>query len=366
MKNYYYILGITQTTSSEDIKRAYRKLSMKFHPDKNDGDKFFEDKFKEIQEAFEILSNELKRKNYDIQYSTFFTKQNFNFNFKNYEEQIRKEYESLIQKERELLRNKENELKKKEEQLKSKQKDYDSKTSDYTSQSKKIYEDQYKSKFEELRKEKEEIDKLKTILNKKNFEAKQSSHKHTSLVLAIACLLLILSIIFLYNKSQDKLPENNNLINLESKNDVNINTTPKANRIETIRAAYANINDCKNCTDKEYKSSCGWLSVRYEKEILNKITISEDVVGDFAITREFYLNNKDLLFIYEVFVDRDGIRAENRYYFENSKIIKQITPSSKSQFSFISNEADLINILNEIIERNNNGRGFDDILAKCG
>ena len=366
MKNYYYILGVTQSSSSDEIKKAYRKLSVKFHPDKNDGDIFFEERFKEIQEAFEILSNELQRRYYDIQYLTFFTKQNSSFNFKNYEEQIRKEYETLIQKERELLKNKENELKKKEEQLKSKQKDYDSKTSDYASQSKRIYEDQYKSKFEELKREKEEIEKLKSKLNRKCIEKKQSSHKSTLLVLSITCLLLIISSIFLYNKSQFKLPENSNPINLDSENVINIDSPPKLSRIETIRAAYAKINGCKNCTDKEYKSSCGWLSLRYEKDILNKITISEDVVGDFTIAREFYLNNMDLLFIYEIIVDRDGIKTENRYYFENNKIIRQITPNSKSQFSFVSNETDLIYILNEIIERNNNGNGYDDILRECG
>ena len=67
---------------------------MKFHPDKNEGDKFFEERFKEIQEAFETLSSELKRRKYDNQFSAFFTNQNTNFNYKNYEEQIRKEYET--------------------------------------------------------------------------------------------------------------------------------------------------------------------------------------------------------------------------------------------------------------------------------
>jgi hypothetical protein len=55
MKDYYYILGVNQNASTKEIKDAYRKLSKKFHPDVNDGDIFFERRFKEIQEAYEYL-----------------------------------------------------------------------------------------------------------------------------------------------------------------------------------------------------------------------------------------------------------------------------------------------------------------------
>ncbi len=65
MKDYYYILGLKQTASTEEVKKAYRKLSIKFHPDKNDGDEFFAERFKEIQEAYEILIDTSKRKAYD-------------------------------------------------------------------------------------------------------------------------------------------------------------------------------------------------------------------------------------------------------------------------------------------------------------
>ena len=65
MKDYYVILGVNTYSSSEEIKKAYRKLSLKFHPDKNDGDEFFTNRFKEIQEAYEILNDENKRKIYD-------------------------------------------------------------------------------------------------------------------------------------------------------------------------------------------------------------------------------------------------------------------------------------------------------------
>ena len=55
MKDYYQILGIDKNSSLEEIKAAYKKLSKKFHPDLNDGDKFFEEKFKELQNAYDVL-----------------------------------------------------------------------------------------------------------------------------------------------------------------------------------------------------------------------------------------------------------------------------------------------------------------------
>ena len=64
-KDYYKILGITKTASAEEIKKAYRKLAIKYHPDKNPNDKAAEEKFKEANEANEILKDENKRKEYD-------------------------------------------------------------------------------------------------------------------------------------------------------------------------------------------------------------------------------------------------------------------------------------------------------------
>ena len=65
IKDYYYILGLARNASQDEIKKAYRKLSIKFHPDKNDGDKFFEERFKDINEAYETLVDATKRKIYD-------------------------------------------------------------------------------------------------------------------------------------------------------------------------------------------------------------------------------------------------------------------------------------------------------------
>lgn len=65
MKDYYYFLGISHDASEEDIKKSYRKLSLKYHPDKNENDVFFADRFREIQEAYETLNDRDKRKTYD-------------------------------------------------------------------------------------------------------------------------------------------------------------------------------------------------------------------------------------------------------------------------------------------------------------
>lgn len=64
-KDYYKSLGVSKSASQDEIKKAYRKLALKYHPDKNAGDKTAEAKFKEINEANEVLSDPAKRKQYD-------------------------------------------------------------------------------------------------------------------------------------------------------------------------------------------------------------------------------------------------------------------------------------------------------------
>src|SRR5487761_1945932 len=65
MADFYFVLGVPRTASDDDIKKAYRKLAMTYHPDRNAGAKDAEEKFKEITEAYDVLRDPQKRAAYD-------------------------------------------------------------------------------------------------------------------------------------------------------------------------------------------------------------------------------------------------------------------------------------------------------------
>ena len=64
-KDYYEVLGVVKNASQEEIKKAYRKLALKHHPDRNKNDKTSEAKFKEASESYHVLSDKKRRENYD-------------------------------------------------------------------------------------------------------------------------------------------------------------------------------------------------------------------------------------------------------------------------------------------------------------
>ena len=133
MKDFYYILGIETIATEQEIKTAYRKLSLKFHPDKNSCDNYFEERFKQIQEAYETLSNSNKRILYDSQLNRYKSGNGNPELLKTYEQELKRKYEEELRKKEEEIKQryqtsaqreaeeaerkrKENELKKQAEQ----------------------------------------------------------------------------------------------------------------------------------------------------------------------------------------------------------------------------------------------------------
>lgn len=94
MKTYYDILGVSSNATKEEIHKAYRKLALKFHPDGNQNDSYFEELFKQINEANEILGDDLKRNNYD---KTLRMQQEKLTNY----DKIKSQYDSWLQKRKE-------------------------------------------------------------------------------------------------------------------------------------------------------------------------------------------------------------------------------------------------------------------------
>lgn len=104
MRDYYYILGIKDNATIADVKSAYRKLSLKFHPDKNGGEKFYEDRFKDIQEAYEVLSDASKRATYDFKFRQYKSNKVDDGQLREHEERLRRKFNEELRKREEEIR----------------------------------------------------------------------------------------------------------------------------------------------------------------------------------------------------------------------------------------------------------------------
>lgn len=94
MKNYYQILGLGRTAGADDIKRAYRRLALQYHPDRNSGDRKAEERFKEIAEAYSVLSDSNKKAAYDSQYDYYHSP---NYYQQEYQRQQQQQYQQQYQ-----------------------------------------------------------------------------------------------------------------------------------------------------------------------------------------------------------------------------------------------------------------------------
>lgn len=94
--NYYEVLEISPDASAEEIKKSYRKLAMKYHPDRNDGNKTAEEKFKKLNEAYSVLSDPGKKQDYDFSLKNGFNSREFNSNHEDINEFFSHSFEEIF------------------------------------------------------------------------------------------------------------------------------------------------------------------------------------------------------------------------------------------------------------------------------
>ena len=90
MSNYYETLGVAKTATADEIKKAYRTLAFKYHPDRNPGNAEAEEKFKQISAAYDVLSDESKRRNYDM---GGYSSDNYSYNSQTGQQQYQRQYQ---------------------------------------------------------------------------------------------------------------------------------------------------------------------------------------------------------------------------------------------------------------------------------
>jgi len=267
MKDYYYILGINKSASINEIKVAYRKLSKKFHPDMNNGDKYFEDRFKEIQEAYEVLSDSSKRKDYDWRYT------NFNKNTHTNKD--------------EELRRKEAEQKRKEEKFKREKEAFEREKSKYKNQPKEIIEVNliklifdsklFKSINNAINSFREAIGKIYYTIKKTVINITDALFKlfFSPFSFVVYFLVIVMSIIYNQNLNQDKR------LLIDS---INTNKSKQGLMNENLQLIYDRLNSENLITANDYsfEEFSQWsqqpenIDILYDKLQDNNIITTED------------------------------------------------------------------------------------------
>ncbi len=315
MKDYYYILGTKRDSSIEEVKKAYKKLALKFHPDQNGGDKFFEERFKDIQEAYEILSDSNRRKQYDISWQIFSMGH-------------RKEFHNTA---------KDEELKKEREEFQRKKDEFDKKEQNFANQ-KSAYE---KQKEENSNKRYQEETTTKTSINdQEQSEQRKGPDKYHGKKLKIfICIFLICSIAFYF---------------------IVVEQTTESERKSDFNAVQPQIT--ANIEKIEIVSSCSlkWIFFDFNKSDL-RVASQTELDGMVTILKD----NPDFVAVLQANTDSAGADAYNEALSgrraENSKqylIAKSISPerikitlmSNSNGFSQKYNNEELTRQLNRRIE----------------
>ncbi len=262
MKDFYYILGLERNTSLDAIKKAHKLLALKFHPDLNKGDKFFEQRFKDIQEAYETLSDTDKRKQYDAAFK--FTQNGGNTYDKTREEELKKQKEAF-------------------EKQKNQQREND------------------RIREEELRKQKEDLEKQKRDFEKKQNEKRESESKYTppppptapivrsnNFVFFIILGVIAISAISIMMTLNNKNPNSGSYIN--STHDESANTRNATNTEIPVTAASREVANSSSPIEPEMVNVEGGTfqmgGDHYDNEKpIHPVTVSSFNIGKYEVTQ---------------------------------------------------------------------------------
>ena len=255
MKNYYDILGILPEANQEEIKAAYRKLSIKFHPDKNEGDKFFEEHFKLVAEAYDILSSTEKREYYDQKW---------------------KEFKEIDQAQdlQEELKGKERDLFKKEVDLRKKIQDVEADKIKYQQKMYHQFEKEKNELYEKFQQEKETLKKEIKEPSGLNKSAKNPKAKYL-----IAAGLLLFSIIAVYAIQMLNKPGPQKEIIIKE-----VIKTESPGKKETLQVSKEKIQQRNSIPTPVANNYTSKSPIQNIKNIVSVKTVTDNATHQYAVT----------------------------------------------------------------------------------